>query len=52
MGYGDDLLVTISSKFKKKFPNRQIVIGNFAKNKLIILLFMITILIFQIVEFL
>ena len=31
MGYGDDLLVTaLAANLKKKFPNRQIVIGNFA----------------------
>ena len=34
MGYGDDLLVTaLAANLKKKFPNRQIVIGNFAKKQ-------------------
>ena len=33
MGYGDDLLVTkIAASEKKKYPNRQIVIGNIKKN--------------------
>ena len=33
MGYGDDLLITkLASKIKKKFPDRQIVIGE-AKNQ-------------------
>ena len=33
MGYGDDLLVTkIAASEKKKYPNRQIVIGNIKNN--------------------
>ena len=34
MGYGDDLLVTaLAANLKKKFPYRQIVIGNFEKKQ-------------------
>ena len=34
MGYGDDLMVTaLASQVKKKYPNRQIVIGNVAKKQ-------------------
>ena len=34
MGYGDDLLITdLAAKIKKKYPERQIVIGNFAKKQ-------------------
>ena len=35
MGYGDDLLITdLAAKIKKKYPERQIVIGNFKKTSL------------------
>ncbi len=34
MGYGDDLLITdFAAKIKKKYPERQIVIGNIAKKQ-------------------
>tara|TARA_B100001287_G_scaffold274661_1_gene280425 strand:- start:1296 stop:2150 length:855 start_codon:yes stop_codon:yes gene_type:complete len=34
MGYGDDLLITkFASQIKKKFPERQIVVGNLAKKQ-------------------
>ena len=34
MGYGDDLMITaFAEKIKKKYPERQIVIGNISEKK-------------------